>query len=102
MKKIFLRLISFSDDVECFDSVKAAFLCVLEKSTVQNVDFCGFQTYWKLDGYGEINISFEVKDGLEIDNIKEMLSSRWKYDVTDSRWANIFCSDVHFIWWSEE
>jgi len=98
MKRVYLRIISFSDSQECFDRIKTAFSYVLENSTARNIDFCSFDSYWKIDGYGETNISFNIDNMQEISSIKKELSNYWKDEVTDSRWANIFCPDIHFIW----
>ena len=103
MDKINIRIISFGYDSDCFQRIKEAFSKVLASyASFGELVFSDIIPYWKHDGYGESYLSFRANYSEEIDKIKSLLSSVWESDVTDSRWATIFCEDIYFMWMTGE
>ena len=95
MGKVYLRIISFTLGVDCFQRIKQAFFTVFSDMQITDVTVSELKPYWKMEGYGEITIDFISYEALE--TIKAFLSDTWENAVTDSRWANIFCDDIAFI-----
>jgi len=98
MKTIHLRVITF--DTHCSARIKVAFSELLARFQCVNIRFSDLEPYYKFDGYGELNIDFSVDDE-QIEHIKVLLSNHWEMEVTDSRWATIFCEDISFIWFDD-
>lgn len=96
MNRIYLRVISNNFGVECCHRIKVAFVEKISHIEVRDVNFGSMTPYWKIDGFGEININFLSDCGVEI--VKPLLSDFWDDDVADSRRARIFCGDVVFMW----
>ena len=96
MGEIYLRVISFACDIDCFQRIKEAFLTVCSNAPISNVNFSALKPYWKIDGCGEMSISFTCHHEA-VESIKTLLSANWKNNVTDSRWATIFCNDITFM-----
>ena len=96
MEKVYLRVISFTFDIDCLQRIKDAFLNVLYNLQIANINFSELKPYCKIDGCGEMDIDFQATQE-EIDEIKSLLSDKWEINVTDSRWAKIFCDDITFI-----
>jgi len=70
----------------------------IENLPIENLQFHSFKPYWKIEGYGELNITFSAHYLNLIKRIKIILSSHWESEVTDSRWAKLFSEDVTFMW----
>jgi len=98
MDEVCLRVISFTHDLGCLERMKGKFLGVFADLPIENLQFHDFEPYWKIDGYGELNITFSADYLQLVEQIKTRLSNQWEKDVTDSRRAKIFCEDIHFIW----
>ena len=96
MEKVCLRVISFSCDMECFQRIKDAFLHICSALQISAMKFSELKPYWKIDGYGEIDIEF-IFNHKTMESLKTLLSTNWENNVTDSRWAKIFCNDITFI-----
>ena len=97
MEEIYLRVISFSYDNGCLQRIKNSFLKVCSELQIANINFSEIKPYWKIDGYGELDINF-LASSKQFAEIKPFLSDNWVDEVTDSRWAKIFCEDIHFMW----
>jgi len=98
MENIYLRIISFTDDMDCFHRIKEFLTTTLSDIPIKDIQFHDWKPYWKIDGFGELDITFSVDYGKYKDHIQTALSSRWEDDVTDSKWAKIFCEDISFMW----
>ncbi|MCL2225583.1 MAG: hypothetical protein FWB96_11515 [Defluviitaleaceae bacterium] len=98
MDNIYLRVISFADDADCCRRIKARFVAKFSDIPIKEIQFHDWKPYWKIDGFGELGITFSVDYEKYKDDIKTALSSCWRGDVTDSRWARMFCGDISFIW----
>ena len=96
MTKIYLRVISFTCDTDCFQRIKEAFLTACSDAPISNVNFSDLKPYWKIDGCGEMDISFTCCYEA-VESIKTCLSANWENNVTDNRWATLFCNDIMFI-----
>jgi len=100
MDDIYLRIISFFYDVDCHERIKESFASKIEILPIENLQFHCFEPYWKIEGYGELNITFSGHYLDLINRIKTILSSQWENEVTDSGWAKLFSEDVAFMWLS--
>jgi len=82
--------------MDCFQRIKNTFLDICSELQISDMSFSELKPYWKIDGYGELDIDFTFNHKA-IENLKTLLSTSWKNNVTDSRWAKIFCDDITFI-----
>jgi len=100
MKKRFVRIISFTCDKECFQRIKEAIMNIFSVSEIERIGFGDLEPYWKIDGYGILEIEFLANDD-QFEYIKLAFSDNWANDVTDNRWATLFCEDIRFMCMSE-
>ena len=100
MKKCFVRIISSACDKRCFQRIKEATMNIFSVSKIESIGFGNLEPYWKIDGYGILEIEFLANDD-QFEHIKLAFSNNWHDDITDNRWATLFCEDIHFMHMSE-
>lgn len=91
-KEFHVRIITTDFSVQTENEI----FVFLEKLKI-NILTYSFQKYFKIEGCGELNIDFQMLE-IDIEWLKNKLSSVWENDVTDGRWANIYCPKTSFIW----
>lgn len=94
-RAMYLRVVTCDNSRECYEKTAGAFNLLFSGLEAKDVHIETMAPYHKIDGHGEMGISFFLEDEAAL---KAILSDKWEGDVTDSRWANIFCPQIAFMW----
>ena len=92
-RTVFLRILTTTTDPEAVARVRELLKQKLRGAEV----FCErFEPYWKIEGWGEINLTIDSTRPLK--DIQYRLAAKWESDTAS---ADFFLPDVGFLWVSE-
>ena len=92
-RPVFLRILTTTTDPERIRVVRDKLDRKLRRAQVLQ-ESC--QPYWKLDGWGELNLTIE--SARPLDDIRSRLAGKWESDTASSEFL---LPDVGFLWVSE-
>ena len=94
-----LRILTIDTSRETEALVLESFGAKLRSLSASDISVTPMIRYWKVPGWGEINIRFQSRHSKR--EAQAAFADLWKDDCADWEWSNIACEPVCFLWLGE-